>query len=452
MNKNSIAIVSFIAILLASCSKNDDVYNPPVQDPEVAIVNLSSGTEIAQEDTVYFKAKVSEGSTLAWSVDGKSANVTDSVFKYVSEALGSHTISLTASNQDKQAAAQVDVTVYGKYKYGTFILNEGNMTNETGTIVFISPKGKVMDSAYYRANGTFLGNVAQDLFINNGKLYVISQNGKTNAVGNSFENDGLLVVANAETLKKEAAYNSELSVLSWPTHVAVLNEQNVFLRDNSGIYRFNTTTKALTFVQGSAAAAKLTMAVSNNKVFAAAGTKVYVIEADKDAISYAINMNAPVSGVVKADDGNIWVSTTGSPNKISKINFRDYSVIKVNEISNGGLSAGWGATPGITAKGDTLYFSNAGTKIYRHIFSSNATEFMADAQTMVENANIVYNNIAVHPITGEVYLNTIKGYADYKTSNRISVFNFSGTSPELSSNYANYTRFPAGIFFTYNFK
>ena len=309
-----------------------------------------------------------------------------------------------------------------------------------------------MDSAYYRANGTFLGNVAQDLFINNGKLYVISQNGKTNAVGNSFENDGLLVVANAETLKKEAAYNSELSVLSWPTHVAVLNEQNVFLRDNSGIYRFNTTTKALTFVQGSAAAAKLTMAVSNNKVFAAAGTKVYVIEADKDAISYAINMNAPVSGVVKADDGNIWVSTTGSPNKISKINFRDYSVIKVNEISNGGLSAGWGATPGITAKGDTLYFSNAGTKIYRHIFSSNATEFMADAQTMVENANIVYNNIAVHPITGEVYLNTIKGYADYKTSNRISVFNFSGTSPELSANYANYTRFPAGIFFTYNFK
>lgn len=451
MKRKIVALSALLAVIIVSCSKEDTIVQPPAESPDVAIENLLAETAVAQEDTLYFKAKVSEGTTYSWSVDGKESGITDSVFKFVSSDLGAHSISLVASRQDKQASAQTAVTVYGKYKYGTFILNEGNMTSENGSLIFISPKGKVTDSAYFRANGSFLGNVTQDMFIQNGKIYIISQNGKTNAVGAGFENDGMLVVANAETLKKEAAYNDELSVLEWPTHVAVLNEQNVILRDNAGLYRFNTATKALTFIKGSQFADKLTMAVSNNKVFAAAGTKVYVVEADKDTISYGIDMKASVTGVVKANDGHIWISTTGSPNKISKINYRNYSLIKANDITTGSLSAGWGATPGITAKGDTLYFSGAGTKIYRHIFSINTTEFLVDAKTMVENAGIVYNNIAVHPLTGEVYLNTIKGYGWDFLINNISVFNFSSKTPKLSANYQDYTHFPAGIFFTYNF-
>lgn len=77
---------------------------------------------------------------------------------------------------------------------------------------------------------------------------------------------------------------------------------------------------------------------------------------------------------------------------------------------------------------------------------------MVDAKTMVENANIVYNNIAVHPKTGDVYLNTIKGYGWDFLINNISVFNFDSGTPTLKANYKDYTHFPAGIFFTDNFK
>ncbi|MRG45304.1 DUF5074 domain-containing protein [Chitinophaga sp. SYP-B3965] len=448
MKKSYLAFGAFIAIVAVSCSKKDAT--EPLQAPEAGIVNVLSQNTVAQEDTLIFKVKATPGSTFAWSVDNKDAAVKDSIFKFASQDLGEHTIAVTASRNGVTASSQASVTVYGKYKFGTFVLNEGNMTSENGSLTFISPQGVVTDSAYSKANSTDLGNVAQDLYIHNKKIYIISQNGKKNAVGNSFANDGLLVVANAETLKKEAAYNDELATLSWPTHVAVLNEENVIIRDNSGLYRFNTTTKALTFIKGSRSAAKLTMAVSNNKLFAAAGTKVYVIEPNKDTLTYGLDMKAAVSGVVRASDGNIWISTTGSPSKISKINYRDYSVIKANDITTGSVSAGFGATPGITAKGDTLYFSGAGTKIYRHVFSMNSTEFMVDAKTMVENAGIVYNNIAVHPLTGEVYLNTIKAYGLDYLINSISVFNFSNGT-KLSANYKNYTNFPAGIFFTWNY-
>ncbi|RAJ77268.1 uncharacterized protein DUF5074 [Chitinophaga dinghuensis] len=450
MKKRVLALGAMIAVAAVSCSRNDANELQPVGANEVEIVNVLSQNNVAQEDTLFFKAKAGQGSTFVWSVDGKDAVGSDSTFKFISSDLGEHTITVAATKYGVKSSSKATVSVYGKYKYGTFILNEGNMTTENGSLTFISPSGVVTDSAYLKANGTELGNVTQDLYINRNKIYIISQNGKKNAVGSSFNNDGLLVVANAETLKKEAAFNDELATLSWPTHVAVLDEENVILRDNNGLYKFNTTSKVLTFIKGSKSAAKMTMAVSNNKIFAAAGTKVYVVEPNKDTITYALDMKATVSGVLRASDGNIWVSTTGSPAKISKINFRDYSLIKANEVSAGSVSAGFGATPGITAKGDTLYFSGAGTKIYRHIFSVGTTEFMVDAKTMVENANIVYNNIAVHPVTGEVYLNTIKAYGMDFLKNNTSVFNFRDKAA-LSANYKNHTRFPAGIFFTYAF-
>src|SRR5690606_19489692 len=199
------------------------------------------------------------------------------------------------------------IDVYGKFRDGTFILNEGNMTTENGSLIFISPKGIVTDSAYFKVNGTELGNVAQDLFIGNGKLYIISQNGKQNAVGSTFQNDGMLIVANAETLKKEASYTEELSSLSWPSHVAVLNEDNIFIRDNKGVHLFHPQNKELKFVEGSNGAKKNRMAVANDKVFVPGSTKVFVLEAGKPEVIHTIEMSANVTGVVKASDGNIWV-------------------------------------------------------------------------------------------------------------------------------------------------
>ena len=70
---------------------------------------------------------------------------------------------------------------------------------------------------------------------------------------------------------------------------------------------------------------------------------------------------------------------------------------------------------------------------------------------MVENANIVYNTVAVDPVTEGVYLNTIKGYGDVGI-NQISIFDFSGDTPTFKATYNDCTKYPAGTFFTSNFK
>ena len=353
--------------------------------------------------------------------------------------------------------AVVKVGVKGKgfcNEDATLILNEGNMTTENGSLIYIDGNGTLSANVYESMNGTQLGNVTQDLYIYNKKIYFISQNGTRNAVGAPFVNDGMLVVANSETLKKEASYEAEFSAMKWPTHVAVLNEENVFIRDMHGIFRFNTSSRALILVEGTQNADKRTMAVADGKVFAVLGSKLLVLEKDQDKVSKTLEMEWPITGVLKAEDGNLFVSTqeySTKANKIAKINSKTYEVIKENAVELGSVSAGYGATPGITAIGDILYYSGADKKIYRHNFTTGESKFMVDVETEVENANIVYNNIAVHPKTGRVYINTIKGYGFNYLTNNISVFKPEGDALVLEENYENYTRFPAGIFFPANF-
>lgn len=338
---------------------------------------------------------------------------------------------------------------------GIFILNEGNMTTENASLIYISPDEQVYENVYRNANGSQLGNTGQDLFIYNNKIYIITQNGKTNPLGSVFQNDGMLVVANAETMRKEAAYTDELSNLSWPTHIAVLDESNIFIRDNNGVYRFNSITKELQLVPGTKGAVKNRMAVADGKVFYYAGKNLSVLEKDAVGVSKTIEMSNSIRGIEKSKDGHVWVAT--SDKKISKVNSADYTIIKTNDLTVGNVGNSLFATPGITSKGDTLYYGTGNMTIYRHIFSTGESKEMVNTATvksLVPDAGMEYNSIGVHPETGKVYMNTIKGYGWDFTINNISVFDFDNgdAGPVLYNNYRNHTRFPAGIFFPANFK
>lgn len=324
---------------------------------------------------------------------------------------------------------------------GTFVLNEGNMSSDNGSVIYITADGQVINYAYWRMNGTELGNVTQDLFIAGGKLYIVSQNGG---------NDGVLVETDARTLKTTDKFSkTELSALSWPSHVAVVG-RTAYIRDNAGVYTLDLDTRALTFVDGTAGALKNRMAVVGGKVFVPARSSVLVLE--NGALAETIAMDGTVTGVVRADEeGYLWVSCSTKPAQIIKLKASDYAMDK-HTLDAGGVGSGWGATPGISAKGGEIYFSNNSSTIYRHDFESDTTESLGDVKPQVANWGIIYNMPAVHPVTGEYYYTTIKGYGWNFLINDISVFDLSADAPAMVADYQNYTHFPAGIFFPANFR
>ena len=456
MTKNVFAIL-VACFLFSACSSDDKEILPGIStELDVQIANLSNKLEVAQEDTLFVKAVIHSklDSEFKWLVNGKVIEeAKDSVFKFVQDDLGEYTISLKGTNKETESIASVKVNVFGKYRDGTFILNEGNMTTENGSLIFISPNGQITDSVYYKENGSELGNVAQDLFITNNRLYIISQNGSKNTVGTSFANEGMLVIANAETLKNEASYDVELAeTLSWASHIAVLGQDNVYIRDNKGLYLFNTTSKELTFVEGSKGTNKSTMAVVGNYLFAAAGKKLLAVKSGETEIAFSKNFEQNISAVIPSYDDKLWVSTGGTSPVIYKLNPINLDIIRQNNVTVGRIDKTYASSPAITAKGDTIYYSNLSTKIYRHIFNEGTSELMVDAKSMVENAGVVYNTIAVHPKTGHVYLNTMKGFGWDFLINEITLFDFDESEPKVVHRYNNYTHLPVGVFFTDNFR
>lgn len=343
---------------------------------------------------------------------------------------------------------------------GLYILNEGSMTTENGSLIYIDPKGNIKDYVYRAANGSSIGNVAQDMYIHDGEVYIISQNGTINPEGSVFKNDGMLIIADSKTMKRNASYEKELSTtLSWPTHIAVLDKENVFIRDNKGVYVFNRTANTLQYIEGSQGAAKRPMAVADGKVFVESSGKILVLQKGSTTILKTISMSG-LSGIVKAPDGHIYASTAASgdtPASIVKINAKTYEIIKKNEITEKDftLKGTFAASANFSVKadpdGDKIYYSGIGTKIWRHNFKTGESKMLVDVNVVQPGFTQTYNTVAVHPITGKVYLNRLKGFSLQYLINRICIFNDEGDSLTLERTYDDYTRFPAGIFFPSQF-
>ena len=285
MTKKILSIVAlFIALLLSACTNNDEPkYGDLVLEWDSSLNLTSTQIMMPQESRTYgFKAEnvksvtwenVPEGWTVSMSEDNSSISVTAPAESSVSGI--TYTIIIVVEGLNGEIRKQELLFLFVNPKAiaydepkGIFVLNEGNMTTENGSLTYITPDGFVIDDAYKAVNGTELGNVCQDMAFDNGKIYIISQNGDENPVGTTFENDGMLVVLDAKTLKKEKSFSkSELSVLDWPTHIAVLDESHVYIRDNKGVYRFDVNTKELKFIEGSEGAPKSKFVVMNKKVY-----------------------------------------------------------------------------------------------------------------------------------------------------------------------------------------
>ncbi len=427
--------------LLSSCRDDDEKFVP-----QLKIVSQNGELTLVQGDTLHLsvESNLPSDASFIWMVQDEVVSH-EANFDFVAEELGSRKVNVKSVCAEGEVSAEIVLEVYGKYKYGTFVLNEG-INKTTGSLIFISPKGVVMDSVYYKENGgETLGKVTQDLFIRNNKMYIVSQEG-----GNA----GYLTVVNAGTLKKEKGYQTELNgKVSQPTHVVVLGDDDIYLRDNAGVKVFHPSTGDVALIGGTERATKNTMVVVDNKVFACVKKSVVAIEAGKDNVSGQADFDNNVAGIAKSSDNNLWVVT--DKGLISKMNTKTFTIEKSNQLEGDVMNSfNWfyGATSPITAKGDTLYINGSQTKIFRHIFSENKTELMVDASKVLENAFQAYNTVAVHPLTGEVVLNTIKGWSNDSFINHITFFDFSGKEPKISADYENHTLFPAGVFFTYNFE
>ena len=362
---------------------------------------------------------------------------------------------------------------------GTFIVSEGNMTTVNGMLVYYDKAKKEYQNVFKNANdGLEIGNVVQDIYIANNKIYLLTQN------GSNMGGAGRFVVCDAKTLKME--YADPLIIQTpegkgtWPQHLVVTSENRAYVQysDNemettSGICELELGDQSVTVkntIEGtfgaftSVGATKTRMVYSKGKVFAGVGHSLVIIDPTTSSIEKKIPFEGrQVKGVVKAADGNIYIALastfkggqysaefTSTP-KI--VGFNHTGEILSEQDLPSGLQfsvSSWSPAVGMCAsfKDPHLYFidspdfgASTATR-YNYITKTFDVNYLNSSQT-------IYGIMGVHPTSKELWVAT-SSYVDSK----IYVYDVSGDKPQQKSSFLYKTQMgasPAGVDFTYRF-
>ena len=431
-----------LVVGFASCKKDDPVEIEKALSRELSLSFSNNATAIQQIEPIVITATGAQATTnpsgLIWRVNGKEV-ARGTTYTFRPGLPG--TYSLNVSSSDGNVSITRNYTVEPRFTKGAFLLNEGNRTNETGTITYVDVDKKgILDSAYIHVNGTKLGNVCQDLTFANDKVYIISQNGQRNG------GEGLLTIAKAGTLEKIKVFNDATLAKEWPTHIAVI-EDRIYLRANNGIH-VGTENGGFKLIAGTEKAQMLRMAVIGQRVFATTSDKkLLMIQGDQ--VVKELLLAEKATGLALADDGNLWVaiSNQGSNNQILKVSAdpADFKIIDSNVLTES-TSAGWGSTSAIFATGNTIYFSGATTTIRKHDFAAKTTSVFANIldTKYAPELKTFYNSLGVDPKTGYVYYSGIKGFGeDYKINSTLVL----DPQGNVLVKKDNTNSFPAGWYF-----
>ena len=442
-------LIASLALIagLASCKKDDPTPspNPP---STLTIDGVASTLEFYQLDTAHLSvAGVAKDAAAkaVWAVNGAKA-AEGATFDFTTAHPGKYEVTLTVDGK----SVKHTYTVAPRFSEGAFLLNEGNFGNETGSLTYIHPSKKlVIDQAYYRVNGTKLGNVCQDLAFGNDQIYILSQLGPKNG------GEGLLTIARSNSLEKVKVYNDEALAQSTPTHIAVLRDHIYIRTERDGILR-GSSEGGFTPITGTKKALKQRMAQIGERLFAlTSDSKVLMIQGTQVVRELDLSPAKP-SGIAVSHDGKLWVSTT-SPNAILKVDpTPDNFVALDTHILDKSISAtgpeSWQRTTSSAffAHGDKLYFTGQSSVIYCHDFATSKTSQVIDVKTIDgvgTSANMYYNSLGVDPSTGELYYAAFEGYSTYNKKNVTMVLKADGTKLLLKEKVNS---FPAGFYFIPN--
>ena len=427
--------IAFLAIALGLTACVQDEVMPKL--PEDLHIDASSGaTNLHQLEKADFTAvgsTVKDGKDVTWYVNGKQV-ATGLNYAFSSNLPGEFEIMIKANGQEFKKK----YGVRPRFDKGVFLLNEGSLKTETGSLTYLNAKHKVIvDNAFYRVNGKRLGNICQDMAFANDKIYIISQNGKVNG------GEGMLVIAEAKSLKFLSEYTDEALVKLNPSHIAVVGDK-IYLRTDKGIY-VGGEQGGFKLIPETLQASKLNMKTVGDLIFALTqDNKVLMIQGDRVVASLAL-AEGKVSGLALSNNGSLFMSYT-NPNRIAKLSQdpKEFKILEEQNEETANLAQKETSSSRIFAYGNMLYIPNDRV-IYVHDFSSKQTSKWSDVNSEEYSTalNQYYNSLGLDD-KGNVYYAALEGWGAQYKNNLTLIMDATKKTTILEKMGVN--AFPAGFY------
>lgn len=368
---------------------------------------------------------------------------------------------------------------------GTFLLSCGDRLKENGSVTYIAPDGTIERDVYKKVNGSDLGNEAQAMYLYHGKFYILC--------ADYFRlddkpGDGALIIVDAETFRKEKAFRLEELRFTSPDGItnpdfepipeslstlAVMDEQNIFIRDENGLYRFDSTTGELNLLEesfrvdngGAGVAGRIYsrgMAIVGDKIYVAVGgwtsatddynLGIYEYEKGSNKICRKLGIanGGYVSAICAGPGETVWFVTYAynnlGSNRIYSVDTRTMSVASSKRVENS-LNSGFGNTPGVSVSDSVFYYSGMTTKLNRFDYRKGRSEFLVDALQDEPNARYVTCNPVFDSKKNLLYLATTdENMEGFPATDHVLVYDCSVMPPVLKQNITGQTSYVSGIY------
>lgn len=370
---------------------------------------------------------------------------------------------------------------------GVLILSGGSYELENAFLTFISPESEVENKVYAQANASELGNDGVGLYLCGGKQYILSNDWRK---VEGKESNGLLIIADAETLQKEKSFPRADMTFQHPVNdkqeevdaslsgIAVLDEQNIFIFAQ-GVLRFDSTTGKLKLIEGAydignAGSANTVESivssrgatVYNDCLYAATGgfwstTALLEFTKGKDEVNRRLELGRGdlVSGMCLTPDSTLIVATYTRGRDSGYLSFVDLDTWTVTDRKNiaANISPALHNNSGITYLNGYLYFTGAEesefamdshTTLSRYSIETGRVEKdIINFKDDEPNANLLDCNIVADPASGYLYVPTsVENWEGVISDTNVLVYDCNGDTPRLVRKISNVVHSVRGIY------
>jgi len=299
---------------------------------------------------------------------------------------------------------------------GVYIINEGNFLFGNASLSYYNPtKNTVQEDVFKATNNRSLGDVAQSIYVFNGKAYIV------------VNNSGKIEIADEKTMVVSAT----ISGLTSPRYFLPVSASKAYVSDYKAnaisIVNLNTNTKT-----GSIACTGFTeeMVYSNGKVFVTNKfrDKVYVINPATDIISDSILVGYGSGSIRKDALGKLWVLCEGD-----QTNLIDATLYKINPSNNSVEmnftfnTAEFPSKLRMNGGGDTLYFLKSG------VYQMSISASNLPSSPLITQGSKSFYALGVDPVLNVIYVGDAIDYVQ-----KSSIYRYTANGTLLST-------FKAGI-------
>ncbi|MDL2314988.1 DUF5074 domain-containing protein [Bacteroidales bacterium OttesenSCG-928-C19] len=414
----------------------DNIVLIPTPTAEAPSLLLSKHT-----DTLYIDVKEllvatllpesNSSKKLLWSTSNPEIAVVDSTGLVKALAIGDAVIFVSNEAGTLKDSCSISVQEVD-YTKGTFFVNEDWFGRSNGSVNFLTENGKFIYRAYARENGgETLGATTQFGTIYGDNFYFVSKQASDG--GDAAAGGGRLVVADAKTLKKKAAFD-KIGNGDGRSFLGIDNKKG-YIGTSSGIYLFDIDSLAIGSLLDSTSGGGLysgqigTMLRIGKYVFACKQSKgILVFDANTDTFVKTI-ICPQIGTIVQSLDGSLWATAyTDGLWRINPFTLEIEEKIDLPEHTQ--IPGSWGAWASslICAghKTNTLYWAKMegsaqmtffGTKVFKYDID-NPNLDTAFYELTAEKEAFYGSAINIDPVKDQLVITTTQsGYGNNYENN-----------------------------------